>query len=285
MPVSDVVFSLGGLYLHPVKSCAGVAVKEALLVETGLDLDRAWMVVDAHGGFVSQRDLPRMALIQPTLRSDDLRLRAPGMVALHLSLDRVESPTRARVWDDWVAAYDMGDLAAQWFSDFLGRPLRLVRFDIEQPRLSDPGWTAGHDAQTQFADGFALLVVSRAALEELNQRLSASGTAPVDVRRFRPNIVLDGISAHDEDHIDELHIDTDDGAVRLKLVKPCARCSIPDIDPDTAASGHAVGDVLAAYRADARLDGALSFGMNAVVLEGVDRVLRVGQRGRARLAF
>ncbi len=101
-------------------------------------------------------------------------------------------PTRVQVWNDSVAAYDMGDLAAQWFSDFLGQRLRLVRFDIEQKRLSDPRWTAGHEAQTQFADGFALLVVSRASLDELNRRLAAGGTAAVDVRRFRPNIVLDG---------------------------------------------------------------------------------------------
>jgi hypothetical protein len=283
--VSDLEFSLGAMYLHPVKSCAGVAVKEALLVETGLDLDRAWMVVDPQGEFVSQRELPRMALIQPTLRSDDLRLRAPGMLALHLSLDRVEAATRVRIWKDSVAAYDMGDLAAQWFSDFLGRPLRLVRFDIEQPRQCDPSWTAGLDAPTQFSDGFSLLVISRASLDEVNRRLAANDAAAVDARRFRPNLVLDGIAAHDEDHIDELHIDTDEGLVRLKLVKPCARCQIPDIDPDTAAPGHAVGDVLAAYRADARVGGALTFGMNAIVLEGVDRVLRVGQPGRASLGF
>jgi uncharacterized protein YcbX len=207
------------------------------------------------------------------------------MLALHLSLDRVEAPTRARVWNDWVAAYDMGDLAAQWFSDFLGRPLRLVRFDIDQPRLSDSHWTAGLDAQTQFADGFALLVLSKASLDECNRRLALTGGTAVDMRRFRPNLVLDGIEAHDEDHIDELLIDTDDGEVRLKLVKPCARCPIPDIDPDTAVPGHAVGDALAAYRADARMGGAVTFGMNAIVLEGVDRVLRVGQTGRARFAF
>ncbi|MEO7851581.1 MAG: MOSC N-terminal beta barrel domain-containing protein [Rubrivivax sp.] len=283
--MSNLNFSLSALYLHPVKSCAGMAVNEALLVETGLDLDRAWMVVDPNGEFVSQRELPRMALIQPTLRHDDLRLRAPGMLALHLSFDRVEAPTRAHVWNDWVAAYDMGDLAAQWFTDFLGRSLRLVRFDIDQPRLSDSRWTAGLDAQTQFADAFALLVLSKASLDGFNRRLALDGGTAVDMRRFRPNLVLDGIEAHDEDHIDELHIDTDDGEVRLKLVKPCARCSIPDVDPDTAVFGHAVGDVLATYRADARVGGALTFGMNAVVLEGVDRVLRVGQTGRARIAF
>jgi uncharacterized protein YcbX len=284
-PVSDLNFSLNSLTVYPVKSCAGVALTESLLIETGLDLDRAWMVVDDQGEFVSQRELPRMALIEPTLRSDDLRLRAPGMLALHLSLDRAQAPTRVRIWNDWVQAYDMGDLAAQWFSDFLGRRLRLVRFDTDHRRLSDPNWTAGHDAQTAFADGFALLVVSTASLAELNRCLVQRGDTPVDMRRFRPNIVLDGIDAHDEDHIDHLEIDTAEGPVVLKLVKPCARCSIPDVDPALGTAGHSVGDTLATYRSDPRVGGAVTFGMNAVPISGIEHVLRTGQQGRASFRF
>jgi len=283
--VSDVNFSLNALAIYPLKSCAGVALTESLLIETGLDLDRAWMVVDELGEFVSQRELPRMALIEPSLRSDDLRLRAPGMLALHLSLDRAEAPARVRVWDDWVKAYDMGDLAAQWFSDFLGQRLRLVRFDTDHRRLSDPKWTAGLDAQTAFADGFALLVVSVASLAELNRCLVQRGSSQVDMRRFRPNIVLDGIDAHDEDHIDQLEIDTAEGPVVLKMVKPCARCSIPDVDPALGTTGHSVGDTLATYRSDPRMNGALTFGMNAVPITGIERVLRVGQQGRASFKF
>ena len=105
------------------------------------------------------------------------------------------------------------------------------------------------------------------------------------MRRFRPNIVLDGIEAHDEDHIDLLEIDTPQGTVRLKLVKPCARCSIPGVDPDTGEQGFAVTDVLATYRADARVDGAVTFGMNAIVLGGVEHELAVGQNCRASYAF
>jgi len=283
--LSDLSCTLHSLVVHPVKSCAGIELRRSLLLETGLDLDRAWMLVDEHGEFVTQRELPRLALIRPTLRSDDMVLRAPGMLALHVALDRAESELRVRVWDDWVPAWDMGALAAQWCSDFAGRKLRMVRFDPDYRRLSDSRWTGAHLGQTAFADGFALLVTSTASLAELNRRLQEQGEAAVQMRRFRPNIVLDGIEAHDEDHIDLLEIDTPQGTVRLKLVKPCARCSIPGVDPDTGEQGFAVTDTLAAYRADARVDGAATFGMNAIVLDGVEHELAVGQACRASYAF
>jgi uncharacterized protein len=276
---------LSALFVHPIKSCGGIAVNEALLVETGLEFDRAWMVVDEHGEMLTQRDLPRMALIQPTLRAQDMVLRAPGMLALHIRLDTVEAPTRARVWDDIVKAYDMGTLAAQWVSDYLGRPARLVRFDPEEKRLSEARWTGAVQAENAFADGFPLLVAGSASLTDLNRRLAARGQAAVGMDRFRPNLVLDGLQPWDEDHIDEIEIDTGVGVVRLKLVKPCTRCTIPNVNPATGEATNEPGDTLAGFRADARMGGALTFGMNAVVLAGVEHSLRIGQAVRATWAF
>ena len=283
--MSDVPLRLHSLHVYPVKSCAGTSPAEAELAETGFDLDRAWMVVDEAGVFVSQRELPRMALVQPSFKGGDMILRAPGMLALHVSPERVEAPAQVQVWDDRLAAFDMGDLCAQWFSDFLGRKLRLARFDPDVRRLSSRRWTGALEAENAFQDAFPFLVASTASLAEVNRRLAAAGAETVTMARFRPNIVLDGIDAYGEDHLNEIAFDTDDGAVRLKLVKPCSRCSIPDVDPATGATGHAVGDVLAQYRADPRLDGALTFGMNAVVVEGLGRQLKVGAAGRASYAF
>ena len=283
--MSDLACRIASLYVHPVKSFGGTSPWEALLIETGLEFDRAWMVVDEHGEMVTQREMPRMALVQPQFRADDLVLRAPGMLALHLRLDAVEEASRARVWDDEVKAYDMGALAAQWVSDFLGAKLRLVRFDPEQKRLSERKWTGEVEAENAFSDGYPLLVASLSSLAELNRRLVERGAPAVGIERFRPNLVLDGLEAFEEDHIDELTIDTGEGAVRLRLVKPCVRCTIPDVDPKTAEQGHAVGDTLSTFRADERMKGGLTFGMNAVILEGVERVLRVGQAVQARLKF
>ena len=290
---ADVNTAITALWVYPVKSCAGVQVQEAILTETGLEFDRAWMVVDEHGEFVTQRELPRMALIRPQLKTQDMVLRAPGMLALHIALDQVQEPVRVRVWDDEVKAYDMGPIAAQWFSDFLGEKLRLVRFDPEQKRLSSVRWTGAVEALNQFSDGYPLLVLSEASLAGLNDKLQAAGEAPVTMARFRPNIVLgpafagaaDALAAHDEDRLGELCISTEQGLARLKPVKPCARCPIPNIDPATARSSPEVNDMLQTYRQDPRLNGALSFGMNLIRLDGDDHLLRVGQAVRADFRF
>jgi len=289
-PVFDLEATIARLFVYPVKSCAGVELDEMLLTETGLEFDRAWMVVDADGEFVTQRQIPRMALIQPQMKHMEVVLRAPGMLALHLAFDRVEKPVRVRVWTDEVAAYDMGDVAAQWFSDFLsepGRPqtLRLVRFDPEHKRLSSLKWTDGVEALNQFADGYPLLVASEGSLAELNERLAAAGHDAVGIERFRPNIVLAGIESHDEDRVDALHVTTAEGEAEIKPVKPCTRCPIPDIDPATAISSPDVGNVLRTYRADARVDGGITFGVNCIVVQGVEHMLKVGQTVGANYRF
>ena len=283
--MSELNVTLQALYLHPVKSCAALAVSRGLLIETGLEFDRQWMVVDAHGDHLSQREFPKLARVETTMRLNDLRLRAPGMLALHVSLDQVEEACRVKVHGEPVAAFDMGALAAQWFSDYLGCPVRLVRFDPAQPRWSDAKWTGAVAAQAAFADAFSLLVISTATLGELNRRLQKQGLPAVEMRRFRPNIVLDGLDAHDEDHVRDLFIATPQGEVQLRLVKPCTRCSIPDVDPATGEQGRGVAETLASYRSDPRVDGAVTFGMNAVVVGGIEHELAVGQSGRAMLAF
>ncbi|MBU1439967.1 MAG: MOSC N-terminal beta barrel domain-containing protein [Gammaproteobacteria bacterium] len=290
LPDFDLQATIARLFVYPVKSCAGVELPEVLLTETGLEFDRAWMVVDAQGEFVSQRTLPRMALIRPQMKHSEMVLRAPGMLALHIAFDRVEAPARVRIWNDEVPAYDMGDIAAQWFSDFLSQPgqpqrLRMVRFDPDHRRLSGLDWTAGVEATNQFADAFPLVVVSEASLEELNGRLAEAGHAHVGVERFRPNIVLAGVAAQDEDRAEVLHIATAEGEARLKPVKPCTRCPIPDVDPAAGTSSPEVGDALRRFRANARVGGAITFGTNAIVLEGVEHMLRQGQTVGANLRF
>ena len=295
--MSSSAVSIAQLWTYPVKSCAGISMLASPLTETGLEWDRAWMVVDAKGQALTQRQLPAMALIQTRIRLSDIQLKAPGMLGLHLSMNEVEKPMSVNVWGDTVPAYDMGDLASQWLCDFLGQtergqsllkvrgPCRLVRFDPEHARGSQAEWTGDVKALNQFSDGFPLLVVSEASLAELNRRMVEAGHDPVGMERFRPNLVLSGLSAHEEDQLSSLHMDLEGHSVTIQLVKPCGRCSIPDVNPQTGEFDDAVGQVLASYRQDVGLKGEITFGMNAIVTQGLvavdseeaEPVLRVSQ--------
>ena len=291
----DVTGTIAQLFIYPVKSCAGVELREAVLLAAGLEHDRQWMVIDAQGGFVTQRQWPRMALVRPQLTSTELILHAPGIAPLHLPLTLPTQPAKVQVqvWDDVLSAFDMGDAAAQWFSAFLepaantqnSQKFRLVRFDPAQKRLSSMAWTAGVEVPNRFSDGFPVLVLGTASLAALNHKLLKAGQTPVSIERFRPNIVLDGLDEHDEDRIPRLHIATAQGAVLLQFVKPCPRCPIPNIDPTTALSTPEVGDMLQSYRQDPRVNGAVSFGMNAMVVNGAGAVLQAGQTVAGDIAF
>jgi uncharacterized protein YcbX len=277
---------VSSLHVYPVKSCAGLDLAQAPLSTTGLAGDRQWMLVDAHGRFVTQRTHPQMALLRPTVHvGGGWQMQAPSGVEWRLPEVATGEVMRVRVWSDEVDGRTAGAEVDRAFSEALGSPVRAVQFAAGQKRLSSARWTGDLQAENAFSDGYPILVVSRAALDELNRRLADRGHPPVTMSRFRPNVVLDGLDPHGEDGLDELVFPTPEGEVRLRLVKPCPRCPIPNIDPLTAEIGHEPGDTLSTYRADPRVDGAITFGMNAVIVEGVGRTLSVGQPGKGTVRF
>lgn len=282
MPSFDVTARIDALYIHPVKSCAAVAVSSALLTETGLQFDREWMIVDAAARFVSQREIARMVLIVPSLTENELILSAPEREHCVIPFDRLGAQLTVTIWDDTVLAIDMGDDVAAWLSEFLQHDLRLVRFDKQHERVCSVKWTKEHHASTLFADGYPLLISSLASIDHLNERLADKGAAPISALRFRPNLVLADVEAHDEDLLDTLHIGND---IELKNVKPCARCPIPDVNPETAESHPMVTDTLLSYRRNAQMDDQPTFGMNAIVVKGAGTVLRVGDLVGADYVF
>ena len=269
--------TLSQLFLYPIKGCRGIALGEATLAATGLEVDgigdREWVIVDADGEFLSQREYPKLALVETRLAPGSLRLKAPGMLQLEVPFASEGDVVKARVWQDVVSAVTQGEVADAWFSNFLGIPARLLRFDPEHTRLAGHRWTGKDDAPYKFADAFPLLVTSEASLADFNRRLQKQGHAAIEMQRFRPNLVLAGIEAYEEDYIDRISL----GGVTMRVVKPCARCTVPGVDPATGEASTVVPDLLATYRG--RSGGepqGVMFGVNAIVTSGAGGTLHVG---------
>ena len=280
---------LSDITLYPIKSCAGLALQEATLTTMGLMTghiyDREWMVVDAEGHCLTQREHPRMALITPRLKADTLELRAPGMLRLEIALglpDPELAPTlTVQVWDDTVLAYDCDAVTAEWFTKAIGVPCRLARFHAKAVRPVSEKWTDGVAATTLFSDGYPMLVAGAASLDDLNQRLRAAGRDAIPMNRFRPNLVISGIEAYEEDYAASFQL----GEAMLKPVKPCPRCPMPSIDQATGEFGPDPLDIMQSHRAKPQVDGALCFGMNSILLAGEGQRVRRGQEIVVTLAF
>lgn len=257
------------LAIYPVKSCRGIPLRSAQVTPTGLRDDRHWMLVRPNGRFVTQRELPRLALVRTAVDEAGVTLTAPGMAPLRVPRAGTGERLGITVWSFTGRGIDAGEAASAWCTEFLATPLRLVRFDTESPRACSANWTQGIAATTEFADGYPVLVISRASLADLNSRLPQA----LPMERFRPNVVIDGVDAYDEDRIHELRVD----GVTLRIVKPCTRCAITTTDQATGAvDGAEPLATLKTYRYDKALKG-VCFGQNAIVVEGVGRTLRVGQ--------
>ncbi|RQH05668.1 MOSC domain-containing protein [Paraburkholderia dinghuensis] len=269
------------LFVYPVKSLGGIALDQAQLLAEGLKWDRNWMVVDETGQLVTQRQNAALARVVCAFVKGGVRLSTDGMASslvLPFEPRGDERRVRATVWNDTVDAFDEGDEAAQWITKAVGVPLRIVRFAPDATRYANRKWTNDEDVPTHFADAFPLLVTNEASLADLNARLAAKGAPPVPMTRFRPNIVVDGEEAFDEDFVETMSIDGTD--VVLRFAKPCDRCQVTTIDQLTGerdAQWPAEPlDTLMTFRADPRVNGGLTFGVNATVVSGAGEQVAVG---------
>jgi uncharacterized protein len=244
---------LSGLYVYPIKSCAGIPLESAELSATGLRHDRRWMLVDEAGEFMSQRAHPRTALISTDLSDQYLTVSAPGMPDLQIPLlQENENPIDVGIWGDKNKGALVGEESDRWFSDFLHLPCRLVRKPDDDPRPVDSLYAKNGD-QVGFADGFAFLLISEASLEDLNGRLDE----PLPMNRFRPNFVIRGCDPYAEDQWGHVRI----GDVPFRVAEACPRCAITTTDQKTAARGKEPLRTLATYR---RFDGEVFFGRNLI---------------------
>ncbi len=254
--------TLAAIYRYPVKSLRGEAFATLDVDSRGLAFDRHWMVVDDNGAFLSQRQLPRMALIDARVLDDGgLSLSAPAMPTLRIG-PHSDASASVVIWADRVEAALADRRAGQWLGRFLQRPCRLVFMPAATTRPVDPDYAAEND-QVGFADGFPFLLISQGALDELNDRL----WRPVPMHRFRPNLVVDGCAPHAEDGWRRIRI----GGIEFRIAKPCSRCIVPSIAISTGERGPEPLRTLSTYR---KRDNKIYFGQNLIHV-GVGR-LEVG---------
>jgi uncharacterized protein len=241
------------LVCYPIKSCSGISLEEARIGRRGIEHDREWMLVDEHGHFMSQRTLPKMALIQPRLANRALEVTAPGISDLRIDLEVRGVPTRVEVWGSWCEATEYADDVDAWFSEYLARRCRLVRMTPTNVRSVDPDFAVRARDEVGFADGFPFLLISSASLEDLNDRLEKR----LRMNRFRPNIVVGDTEPYAEDSWRRFTV----RGIDFYGVKPCARCTVTTVEQETAHQGKEPLRTLATYRKHAN---KVHFGMNLV---------------------
>lgn len=281
------VGTVTGLNCYPVKSCRGIAVASAVCTPLGLKIgratDRHWLVVRSGGDFLTQRQYGRMALVSPQVREAEqvLALSAPGMPTLTVPLDPVHDQTKVskcRVWAENMEGQDCGDEAARWFSDFLHVDgLRMLfsapglpRQDVTRNKKPDNPARPGD--QTAFSDFSSYLITSEESLAAVNQRLEEGQKAPVPMKRFRPNVVVSGSAAFQEDNWQELKI----GEATFRTLGPCDRCLLTTVNPDTGErDSHSEPlETLKSFRCFPKFGKSPLFGMHATV--DVTGLVKVG---------
>ena len=250
------MITLSSLIYYPIKACRGQDVNESKVELMGLEHDRRMMVVTPDGQFLTQRELPRLALVTPSISGGELSLSAPNMENIFLPIRKTGNTVPVNIWcSSGVAAVDQGQKAAEWFSTHLGASVRLVHFADGYIRTINEKYAVSKNDQTGFADGYPILLASEEGLADLNARLDL----PVPMNRFRPNIVVKGCEPFAEDTWSRIRI----GEVDLAVVKPCARCVVTTIDKETLIQNKEPLKTLAAYRT---LEGGAMFGQNVIPL-------------------
>ncbi len=257
--------TISDLFVYPIKSCAGVRVKEVAIVPTGFEFDRNWMVVDADGNFVTQREYPTLALVRPELNGG-MTLLAPDMEPLPVAINGGGEPVTITLFGEKHGAMSTTAAADAWFSKYLGGTFRLVKCDPSTFRKGGVQYPERDAAPTSFVDNYGILVISQASHAALNQKLPQA----VPMNRFRPNLVVTGIDEHDEDYFTNARC----GDVALRFVNPCFRCSLTSIDQQSATPGLDVLPTLSTYRYDEAVKG-VKFGAYAAISGGVGSALHV----------
>ncbi len=260
-------FRVKAIFIYPVKSLAGIRVETSNAEIRGFQYDRRWMITDRGGNYITQKEIPTLALIKTAFRDDGIAINSPVLnrETLFIPFDcSSDQKIKTRVFQDDVNASLVGKVADEWFSDSLGKYCRLVYMDDDSERLVNRKYAVNTES-VSFANSFPYLVISEASLEDLNKRL----VKKINADRFRPNIVIDGGEAYFEDQWNEFSA----GNAVFKCAKACARCKIINIDQKTSEIDDEPLTVLSEYR---RKDDDINFGYRSLCLR--EGIVKVGDR-------
>ena len=253
------MITLQDIYVYPIKSLGGVSVKEWKLTGRGLRDDRRWMLVDEAGTFITQRQVPEMALLKLGMNETDWEVNHSRKEMPSLIIPReIEDGEQLNVtiFSDECMAIRVGEDVDQWFQEALGITCHLVYMPEESERQIDPRY-APEGANVSFADGYPYLLLGQASIDGLNARLDQ----PVPTNRFRPNLVVVGTAEHEEDSWEEIRI----GEAYFDVAKPCARCVLTTVDQETGVKGKEPLFTLSTYRKEGN---KVLFGQNLLWKSG-----------------
>ncbi|WP_136067902.1 MOSC domain-containing protein [Modicisalibacter radicis] len=245
---------LAGLYRYPVKSTAGQALERARVTEEGLAGDRRYMLARPDGTFITARSHPQLQRVVALPVDGGLALSAPGLAAMEArEADFAATAFATGVWGDDFAALTTTERLDDWFGEVLGEPARLLWLGPRSPR-----YRSEIDRRVSFADGYPLMLISQASLDELNTRMDTTQR----MAQFRPNLVVEGTAPYAEDGWKRIRI----GELEFAVDKPCSRCKMVTVDPalgEFMPRGEPLR-TLAGYRRGAR--GKIYFGQNLIAL-------------------
>lgn len=250
------MLKLQDIYIYPIKSLGGIRLNSAKVEERGFQYDRRWMLLNEKGRFLTQRQIPEMALLQPRILENGLEIIHKGkeLAPLLIPFDQTnDQRLTVSVWGDECEAVFVSKEVDLWFSNALGRKCHLVYMPDVSKRLVDTDFAPNGEI-VSFADGYPFLVIGQASLDLLNQKLEA----PIDMLRFRPNLVFSGGTPHIEDDWKKIQI----GDIKFMGVKPCARCAVPNINPQTAEKENEPTQTLKKYRQNGT---KILFGQNLLI--------------------
>jgi uncharacterized protein len=252
---------LASIFIYPIKSFPGIAVQKAQTENRGLEGDRRYMLIDETAQFISVREEKGFLSFQIAEDGAYWRISHSQESMLIPKIPEKGEELTVRIWDDKVHAWRIDDIFDSWFSRHLGRACRLVYMPHNGHRLIKQQWRLSAE-EVSFADGYPYLIINDQSLKDLEKK---SGH-PMDVRRFRANLVISGVGAGEEFFYREIVV----GEVIFNGLKPCERCVVTTLDPDTGAQGKEPLTTLAKMK----IEGKVVFGQHATLLKS--GIIRIG---------